>query len=165
MDYKDKTKLFETAMNGLVKYFGRKVKDDNKDTTQKHFALDEKQSGDEEVNVTRDFRNKSGTFPRGGGGGFQGNGGYGRNGRGGFQKRNGGGFQGNSGGFQGNGGGFQGNGGGFQRNGGGFQGGGLVQGQNGGGRSSYQQRDGGSSNTKQKPLNPVDQNGVRQVCS
>ena len=59
IDYDEKSKLLESAKAGLVKYFGRGVKAGNESNLQKGFALDEKE---EEVNVTNDYRNRSGTF-------------------------------------------------------------------------------------------------------
>ena len=70
IDYDEKTKLLESAKAGLVKYFGRSGKTGQKSDLQKSFALDEKLKEEEEANVTNDYRNRSGTFPRGNGGGF-----------------------------------------------------------------------------------------------
>ena len=115
----------------------------------------------EDVNVTNDYRNRSGTFPKGNGGGFRGG-----SGRGGFQNRNAGGYGGKVG-FGGNRGGNQGqwNGGssGHQRNNGGGGNGGRGGGNGGRNNFGNQQNGGNSGNKKQKPLNPVDQNGDPQL--
>ena len=87
VDYSDKTKLFELAKSGLVKYFGRANKETVTEDTSKTFSLDEKDNGDREVNFTG-FRNKASTYPRGKGN-FRGNN-YGNGSIGGF--RNGGNF-------------------------------------------------------------------------
>ena len=168
IDYDEKSKLLESAKAGLVKYFRRSVKAGNKSDLKKSFALDRKVKEEDDVNVTNDYRNRSGTFPKGNGGGFRRG-----SGRGGFQNRNAGGYGGKVG-FGGNRGGNQGqwNGGntGYQRtNGGGGNGGreggnGARRGGNGGRNNFGNQQNGGNSgNKKQKPLNPVDQNGDPQL--
>ena len=168
-DYSNKAKLFDLAKSGLVKYFGR-VKNEKKDDPQKAFALDEKQDIDQDVNYAGNFKNQCGTYPTGNfrGGNQNGGGGYGgnnQNGRGGSQNRNGGGFGGNGSGVFGNNGGGNGGFGGSnqgssnwgQRNNGGGNNGGN-NGNNDRGNSFGNQAGGG--NSKQKPINPVDQNGV-----
>ena len=159
IDYDRKDKLFDSAKAGLVKYFGR-TKDKAEKVDNKTFALNEGNAGDEEA-FYGGWRDRSGTFPGGGDNRYGGS----TNFRGGY--RNGGGFV--KGGFKGNGE--------FQNRGQAGFGGGQGQGWSGGGqggsrgqRNAGFQGRGGHANyangeKPRKQINPLDQNGVRQVCS
>ena len=154
INYDRKDKLFDNAKAGLVKYFGRAMDKDKVEKVDKAFALNE---GDQEA-FYGGWRNRSGTFPAGvysrDGGNFRG--GQNEGGRGGYQSGSGFG----KGGFRGNGDyqnrGQSGFGGGQGQ--GGFNGFGAGRGK--GGRGGY-----GNGEKPKKNINPLDQNGVRQVCS
>ena len=155
IDYNEKTKLFDSAKAGLVKYFGRMKEKKTEDIIQKAFALNEG-VGDHEA-LYGGYRDRSKTW--GGKGNYRyGNnqdGGQGGDFRGGRQG-GGGGFP-SSAGFQGRGG-FKANRDQNNRGQGGFQSYGGQEGYNAGGQgNSGHERSGG--NKPRKPINPLDQNG------
>ena len=176
IDYDKKTKLFDSAKAGLVKYFGRMKEKKTEDVNQKAFALNEG-VGDHDT-LYGGYRDRSETW------GGRGNNRYGNNHGGGnnrYSNNHGGGQSGDfrggrQGGGQGGGGGFlssagfQGRGG-FKgnrdqhnRDQGGFQSHGGQGGYNVGGQGNWRhERSGG--NKPKKPINPLDQNGQRQLCS
>ena len=170
IDYDKKDRLFDNAKSGLVKYFGR-TRDKAEKDDNKAFALKEGNACEQEA-FYGGWRERSGTFPERGKnrysgwgqneGGYQSGGGFGKAGFRGsrdYQNWGQGGF-GGQGQRQGGSKGF----GNEEQSGSGGQGQGESRGfgelRGNEGRGRY-----GGDDKPRKQINPLDQNGVRQVCS